>query len=97
VAIVGTTGSTPDGSGSGHHLVDDDVDGGPLGGATDGADSSHHLVNEDFDGAPLKGIVGARERPPPYAEEHQWWQQAPSRGRDPICCPNTHWFVQGIT
>jgi hypothetical protein len=47
------------GSGSDHHLVDEDVNGGPSGGAVGGFSSGHHLVDEEslMEG-PLGGATG---------------------------------------
>jgi hypothetical protein len=63
-SMAGPLEDAASGFDSGHHLVDEDVNGkSSLGGAAGGSSSGHHLVNEDVDGGPLRvlpvGSIGA--------------------------------------
>jgi hypothetical protein len=67
----------------------------PLGGNA-GARERPPSYAIDVDGGPLGGSAGAWERPPPYAEDIDGDVGPPLEGLDPICCPNTHWYLQGV-
>jgi hypothetical protein len=43
-SMAGPLGGATGGAGSGHHLVDEDIDAGPPRGAVGSSDSGHHLA-----------------------------------------------------
>jgi hypothetical protein len=124
MSMTGSLGGATSRSGGGHHLVNEDVDGGPPRGVAGGPCSGHHLVDEDIDGGHLGGAAGVSGRSHHRSWScrsriHRWrgpWEAVPEPksthhlmlkmsvmalnplrgGPNSVCCPNMHWFLQGI-
>jgi hypothetical protein len=68
----------------------------PVGPAAATTKVEEMLMEQTLMTGPLGGCAGARERPPPYAEDVDGDTRPLLEGPDLIYCPNMHWYLQQV-